>query len=117
MGLLLAAIGIYGVTAYAVSRRTREIGIRIALGARHADVMRLMLRQGAMLAASGVVLGVLLASLGSRLIVSLLNGVSGLDPLTFTGAALLFTGVALLATCLPARRALRVDPMVALRND
>ena len=117
VGLLLAAIGIYGVTAYAVSRRTREIGIRIALGARHADVMRLMLRQGAVLAACGVVLGVLLASAGSRLIVSLLNGVSGLDPVTFVTAALVFTGVALLATYLPARRALRVDPMVALRND
>ena len=117
VGLLLAAIGIYGVTAYAVSRRTREIGIRVALGARDADVMRLLLRQGATLAATGVVIGLLLAAAGSQLIASLLAGISGLDPVTFGGAAILFTAVALLATYLPARRALNVDPMVALRNE
>ena len=117
VGLLLAAIGIYGVTAYAVSRRTREIGIRVALGAKHGDVMRLMLRQGAVLAAAGVVLGIVLAALGSQLIVSLLNGVSAVDPLTFIGAAVLFAAVTLLATYVPARRALAVNPTVALRNE
>ena len=117
VGLLLAAIGIYGVTAYTVTRRTREIGIRVALGAKHGDVMRLLLRQGAILAGSGVVLGILLAGLGSQLIASLLNGVSALDPLTFIGAATLFAGVTLLATYVPARRALAVNPTVALRNE
>jgi putative ABC transport system permease protein len=117
VGLLLAAIGIYGVTAYAVSRRTREIGIRVALGAKHGDVMRLMLRQGAVLAAAGVALGIVLAALGSQLIFSLLNGVSARDPLTFIGAAVLFAAVTLLATYVPARRALAVNPTVALRNE
>lgn len=117
VGLLLAAIGIYGVTSYAVSRRSREIGIRVALGADQHAVMRLMLRQGTMLAACGVAIGVLLAAAGTQLIKSLLYGVRGLDPLTFVGACLLFTAVALAATYIPARRALAVDPMVALRND
>lgn len=117
VGLLLAAMGIYGVTSYAVSRRTREIGIRVALGAEARDVMRLLLRQGMMLAAIGVVVGLGLAAAGAQVIRSLLYGVSGVDPVTFGGACVLFIAVALIATWLPARRALGVDPMVALRNE
>jgi ABC-type antimicrobial peptide transport system permease subunit len=117
VGLLLSAIGIYGVTAYAVSRRTREIGIRIALGADRARVLRLILRQGLVLAAIGVGLGIVIAAAGSKLLESLLYGVRGLDPITFAGACLLFGAVALAATYFPARRATRVDPMIALRNE
>ncbi|HJR59659.1 MAG TPA: ABC transporter permease [Vicinamibacterales bacterium] len=117
VGLLLAAIGIYGVTSYAVSRRTREIGIRVALGADSRDVMRLMLKQGAVLAGIGIVIGLCLAAAGAQVIRSLLFGVSGVDPMTFGGASAIFTVVALVATYLPARRALSVDPMAALRNE
>ncbi len=117
VGLLLAAIGIYGVTAYAVSRRRREIGIRIALGAERSDVMRLVLAQGGKLAALGVVIGLGLAAAGAQLISSLLYGVSGLDPVAFGSTAALFATVALIATYIPARRALSVDPMSALRDE
>ena len=117
VGLLLAAIGIYGVTSYAVSRRTREIGIRIALGADRSSVLTLMLRHGLTLALAGVALGTLAAAFASRLIESLLFGIHALDPLTFASAAALFTVVTLIASYLPARRAARVDPMVALRNE
>jgi predicted permease len=117
VGLLLAAIGIYGVTSYGVSRRTREIGIRVALGAGRSDVMRLMLRQGASLAATGVVIGLGLAAVGGQVIRSLLYGVSGMDPLTFVSACGLFLAVGSIATYVPARRALRVDPMLALRHE
>jgi predicted permease len=117
VGLVLAAIGIYGVTAYAVSRRTREIGIRVALGADQARVLRLVLRQGLILAGIGVALGVVLAALGSTLVESLLYGVRGLDPITFAGACVLFAAVTLAATYFPARRAARIDPMVALRAE
>ena len=117
VGLALAAIGIYGVTSYAVSRRTREIGIRVALGADRRDVLRLMLRQGAVLAGTGVLLGVALAGAGSQVIKSLLFGVGGLDPVSFIGASLLFSAVAVVATYVPARRALTIDPMRALRNE
>ena len=117
VGLLLSAIGIYGVTAYAVSRRTREIGIRIALGADRGRVLRLVLRQGFVLGALGVAIGVAIAAAGSRLLESLLYGVRGLDPITFAGACILFAAVTLGATYIPARRATRVDPMTALRNE
>jgi putative ABC transport system permease protein len=117
VGLLLAAMGIFGVTAYAVNRRTREIGIRVALGAGQQQVMRLLLIQGLRLAAIGIVLGTLIAAAASQLLGSLLLGVGGLDPLTFGGAALIFALVAITATYIPARRALTVDPMVALRNE
>ena len=117
VGLLLAAIGIYGVTSYAVSRRTREIGIRIALGADHRSVVRLVLRQGLVLAAIGVAIGTVIAGIGSMALKSLLFGVPGLDPITFGAACLLFAAVTLTASYVPARRASTVDPMVALRND
>jgi predicted permease len=117
VGLLLAAIGIYGVTSYAVTQRTREIGIRVALGADQRNVMRLVLRQGLVLAAIGIVIGVGLAAAGAQLIRSLLYGISGLDPVTFGGAVVTFALIALLASYVPARRALAVDPMIALRND
>lgn len=117
VGLLLAAMGIYGVTSYAVARRTREIGIRIALGAENRRVIRLMLRQGVMLASVGIVLGAALSAVAAQLLGSLLLGVPSLDPLTFASAAILFCVVSLLATYLPARRALAVDPMVALRHE
>lgn len=117
VGLLLAALGIFGVTANAVTRRTREIGIRIALGADHGDVMRLILMQGARLAAVGVALGLCVGAVSARLIQGLLYGVGSFDPVTFGGACLLFAVVSMLATYIPARRALSVDPMVALRNE
>ena len=117
VGMLLAAMGIYGVTAYAVNHRTREIGIRVALGAGSRQVMALVLRQGAVLTGIGIVLGLLLAAAGAQVIQSLLYGISGIDPLTFAAACALFAVVALIATYVPARRALAVDPMAALRNE
>lgn len=117
VGLLLAGVGVYGVTAYAVSRRTREIGIRMALGADRRRVMRLVLRQALALAGIGVATGVLLAALGSRLLESLLFGVRGLDPITFASACGLFVLMTLAATYVPARRAMRVNPVDALRSE
>jgi len=117
VGLLLAAIGIYGVTSYAVSRRTREIGVRIALGADRTAVLRMVLRQGLVLVGIGVTIGLALGAFATQVLRSLLLGVSALDPLTFAGAALLFTGVAAAASYVPARRAARVDPMIALRAE
>ena len=117
VGLLLAAIGIYGVTSYAVSRRTREIGIRVALGADRDEVLRLFLKQGLVLTATGVLLGVLVAAATTRVLSGLLFGVGGLDPLAFGTGSALFTTVAMLAAYLPARRAVRVEPMAALRSE
>lgn len=115
--LLLAAIGIYGVTSYAVSRRTREIGIRMALGADRTSVLRLVIRQGLVLTAIGVLLGLAAGAAAAQVLRSLLFGVSALDPIAFGGAALLFGLVSLAASYLPARRAARVDPMRALRAE
>jgi len=117
VGLLLAAIGIYGVTACAVSRRTREIGIRMALGADQGRVLRLVLRQGFILAAIGITSGVAVASAGATLLESLLFNIRGLDPLTFGSACLILALVTLAASYIPARRAARVDPAVALRTE
>lgn len=117
LALGLAAIGIYGVLAFNVSRRTQEIGIRLALGARPGDVLRLIVGQGMWLVMVGIVLGVAGALALTRLMASLLYGVSATDPATFALVSLLLAIVALLACCVPARRAMRVDPMTALRVE
>jgi predicted permease len=117
LSLLLACIGLYGLLSYEVARRTREIGVRMALGARPGDVLRFIVRQGIALSTGGAVLGILGAFAATRYLASLLYGVRPDDPLTFVAVSLLLGVVALAACYIPARRAMRVDPMVALRYE
>jgi ABC-type antimicrobial peptide transport system permease subunit len=115
IALLLAVIGLYGVRAYSVARRTREIGIRMALGASAAETQRMVLREGAQLLAVGAVIGLGLSYLLGKVLARLLFRVSGTDPLVFSLAVALLGAVSLFACYVPARRAARIDPMVALR--
>jgi predicted permease len=117
LALLLSAIGIYGVLAQNVTRRTQEIGLRMALGASAGEILRLMLRRGLALVAVGLIIGIAAALMMTRLLQTLLFGVSRTDPATFAGVAIMLGVVALVATWIPARRAMGVDPLVALRRD
>jgi putative ABC transport system permease protein len=117
LALILAAIGIYGVMAYSVALRTQEIGIRMALGAQQHDVLRLVLGQGARIAFFGVAFGLAAAAALARLLSGLLFSVSASDPITFAAVAVLLVAVALLACYIPARRAMLVDPIIALRYE
>jgi putative ABC transport system permease protein len=117
LALLLAAIGVYGVISYGVAQRTREIGVRVALGAQRGDVVGLGVRQGMALASIGIIVGVAGAFGVTRVVKSLLIGVSPTDPISFLGVALFLCVVALFASVIPARRATAVDPIVALRVE
>jgi len=117
LGMVLASIGIYGVMAYMVSQRTNEIGIRVALGARPFDVLRLVVGQGMRLALTGIAIGIVAALAVTRGMNSLLFSVRPYDPLTFLAVSSILAAVALLAGWLPARRAARIDPVLALRQE
>jgi putative ABC transport system permease protein len=115
--LLLAAIGLYGVITFGVTQRTREIGIRVALGAQRSDVLRLVMRRGMRLTGTGLLIGLVAALALGRVVAGLLYGITPADPATLLAVALFMAAVAMLATYLPARRATRVDPMAALRTE
>jgi len=117
IALLLGAVGLYGVIAYTVTQRTREIGIRMALGAQKRDVLRLVFREGLALSSIGVLIGVASSLALTRLMKSLLYNVSATDPPTLITISLLMTAIALAACYVPARRAMKVDPLVAVRHE
>jgi predicted permease len=117
LGLLLAVVGVYGVMSYSVSRRTSEIGIRMALGARRDQVLTMICKQGAILVAFGLVLGLLCAFAIGRLVSDFLVDVAPTDPITFVGVSILLTAIALLACFIPARRATNIEPTQALRHE
>ena len=117
LSLVLACIGMYGVISFSVTRRTQEIGIRMALGAERGNIFGMVMGQGARLAGAGIAIGFAGALVGTRSLASFLYGVRPADPLTFGAVLLLFATVALLACYLPAKRATRVDPMISLRHD
>jgi len=117
LALLLAGTGIYGVVSYAVAQRTREIGVRMALGAKEKDVLGLVLWNGLFVVGAGLALGLLLASVATRAIAAFLYGVGATDPVTFLGVPLVLGFVSFAASYVPARRATRVDPLVALRYE
>ena len=117
LALVLAAIGLYGVVSFSARQRTREIGVRVALGASDRDVQRLILGQGMIVAAIGIVLGLGASLALTRVVSSYLVGVSATDPVTFIGVPLVLLGVAALASYLPARRAMSIDPISALREE
>jgi len=117
VAMLLAAIGLYGVIAYSVARRTREIGIRIALGAHRAVVVRMVMRQGLAVAFAGLVVGCLLAAVAARAIAGVLYGITPADPVSWLAAAAVLMSVAAIANLIPAARAARVQPTQALRTE
>jgi putative ABC transport system permease protein len=117
IGLALAIVGVYGVVSYSTSQRTHEIGIRMALGAQRLQILKMVLSQGLVIVGISVLAGLAAASALGRLVSNLLFGVAALDPLTYISASLVLSAIALLATYIPTRRAIRVDPMVALRHE